>query len=209
MMLYCYSVLYITYINIIIFVQEVVKMKTKKWDKKKQSEYYKSWRAKNKEKIKEYQKKWHAENKEHVKQYIEENSIKIKEQQKEYRDKNKDKIKEMWNNWYKNNPERSPRRRFTESKNKAIKLRRINWELTFEEYTSLIFLPCYYCNNELGEPVKRSCGLDRLDSNIGYILSNVVSCCSLCNTIKNDRLTPEETKIAVTAILNYRKNKLQ
>lgn len=185
-------------------------MTTKKsaWTKEKQSEYYKEWRVKNKEKIKEYQKKWHEDNKLHVKEYIESNSEHIKKQQKVYRESNKDKIKNLWKDWYKEHPERSPKRRFTESKNKAIKVRKIHWTLTLEEYASLICLPCHYCNNKLGEPVKRSCGLDRLDSSKGYEINNVVSCCGICNTIKNEHLSPEETKIAVAAILEYRNNKI-
>ena len=57
---------------------------------------------------------------------------------------------------------------------------------------------------KLGKPVKRSTGLDRLDSDGCYELTNVVSCCYSCNTIKNNILTPEETKIAVKAILDFR-----
>lgn len=175
-------------------------------DKEKQSEYHKKWRIKNKNKIKEYQKKWYKEHKDKRKQYILENNETIKEKQKEYREKNKDKIKEMWSNWYNENKERSPKRRFAESKNKAIKNRGLTWTITIEEYTLLIQLPCYYCLNKLGEPVKRSCGLDRLDSNKGYEITNVVSCCNICNTIKNEHLTPEETKVAVNAILTYRED---
>lgn len=110
----------------------------------------------------------------------------------------------MWQNWYKEHPERSPKRRFTESKNKAIKKRNISWTLTLEEYSSLITKPCYYCDNKLGAPVKRSVGLDRLNSKGSYELSNVVSCCYICNCIKNEFLTPNETKAAVTAILLLR-----
>lgn len=182
---------------------------TTKWNKQKQSEYHKEWRKKNKDKVREYQKKWHEENEDHVKKYLEENSEQIKEKQKIYRENNKSEIKKMWSDWYKEHPERSPKRRFSESKNKAIKKRKLTWTLTLEEYTKLIIMPCYYCNNKLGSPVKRSCGLDRLDSNRGYELDNVVSCCFICNTIKHEHLTPEETKAAVKAILKIRnKNNL-
>ncbi|MGI0058804.1 MAG: hypothetical protein ACREBJ_03465 [Nitrosotalea sp.] len=177
----------------------------KKWDKKRQSEYHKEWRKKNKEKLQTYQKEWHEENKAHVKQYLEDNILHIKNKQKEYRNAHQEKIRENWKEWYKEHPERSPKRRFTESKNKAIKKKKIEWNLTFEEYCKLIIMPCHYCNNELGEPVKRSVGLDRLDSNLGYETFNVVSCCYICNCIKNEFLTPKETKAAVKAILDLRK----
>lgn len=176
----------------------------KKWDAQKQNEYYKQYRIKNKEKLDAYHKQWEEQNPNYRAEYYQENKEKQLAQNKEWRERNPEKKKELWQEWYKENPERSPRRRFTEAKNKAVKKRGIEWVLTFEEYCSLIVLPCYYCNNELGQPVKRACGLDRLDSNIGYQLDNVVSCCYTCNCIKNEFLTPEETKIAVSAILNYR-----
>jgi hypothetical protein len=181
---------------------------TTKWTKEKQSEYYKKWRQRNKENIKSYQKKWHEENKEHVQQYLKDNAESIRLVQKRYRETHKEEIKTMWREWYEEHPERSPKRRFTESKNKATKKRGINWTLTFDQYAALIEMPCYYCENKLGEPVKRSCGLDRLDSNKGYEMGNVVSCCYICNTIKNEHLTVEETKAAVGAILKVRQNKL-
>lgn len=176
-----------------------------KWSKEQQAVYHKEWRKKNKEKLQQYHQQWHENNKNYIENYLEQNKDRIREKSKEYRDKNKDRIKKLWNQWYKEHPERSPKRRFTESKNKAIKIRKLSWTLTLEEYTKLISEPCYYCNNELGDPVKRSCGLDRLDSNTGYEITNVVSCCMICNTIKNEHLTPEETKIAVNAVLQFRK----
>jgi len=176
-----------------------------KWTKEKQAAYYKEWRKKNKEKISEYQKKWHEENRDKTKQYLEDNKEYISEKSKKYREENKEYLKELWKEWYKKNKERSPKRRFTEAKN-AAKKRNIEWKLLFEEYIKLIETPCYYCNNELGPPVKRSIGLDRLDSNGCYELNNVVSCCYKCNTLKSNIFTPEETKMAVETILNYRKS---
>lgn len=152
----------------------------------------------------EYHKKWCRENKEHIAQYRKDNKEKISKQQKEWRESNPGRAKELWNEWYKMNKTRSPKRRLTEAKHTA-KRRKINWDLTLEEYSSLIVMPCYYCENQLGEPVKRSIGLDRLNSDGGYEISNVVSCCYVCNCIKNEFLTPEETKAAVQAILAVRK----
>ena len=173
---------------------------TKKWDKEQQSAYHKEWRKKNKEKLAAYQKKWHAENEEHLEQYRKDNAETISKQQKGWREEHPGRAKELWDEWYRVNKARSPKRRFTEAKHKA-KQREIKWTLTFEEYAALIILPCYYCNNQLCEPVKRSTGLDRLDSNKGYEISNVVSCGYACNCIKHTFLTPEETKAAVQAVL--------
>jgi hypothetical protein len=68
--------------------------------------------------------------------------------------------------------------------------------------------PCHYCNDELGS-TRENCGvgLDRLDNLIGYELDNVVSCCGPCNVIRSDKLTPEETKIAIQAVVAFRKRR--
>lgn len=64
---------------------------------------------------------------------------------------------------------------------KSAKNRKINMELTFEEFVHLDKQPCRYCHSEKGS---YGYGLDRIDSNKGYTLKNVVSCCGICNTIK-------------------------
>jgi hypothetical protein len=166
------------------------------WTKEKQAEYYKKWRENNKEKLKQYYKDWTYSNKEKRKEYINSKS-------KIWRNNNKEKIKELWDSWYQNHKTRSVKRRFTEAKSKA-KRRNLDWTLTLEEYSELISQPCFYCENKLHPPAIRATGLDRLDSSKGYIQNNVVSCCYQCNVIKNNFLTPEETKIAVEAILEYR-----
>jgi hypothetical protein len=82
-----------------------------------------------------------------------------------------------------------------------------NWNLTFDEYVNLIGKRCNYCDDEFNTPSITGIGLDRLDNNKGYEINNVVSCCTTCNTIRSDLLTPEETKIAIQAILTHRANK--
>lgn len=180
------------------------------WTKEQKSAYDKQYREKNLEKLKKYQKSWHENNKEYVKAYLKENAETIKEREKKYREENKDKIKELWQEWYVKNPNRSPRRRFTEARNKAITKRKLTWTLTFEEYEQLIQEPCIYCRNELAAQSKRAVGLDRLDNTRGYESDNVASCCFICNTIKNDFLTVEETYFIVKNLLEFRKlNTLQ
>jgi hypothetical protein len=174
-----------------------------KWDATYQSAYYKEWRKTKKEHLAEYQKKWRKENKEYLQQYFKENKEKIVEINKVYRETHPEQRKENWNKWYQTNKIRSPKRRFTEAKSMAKK-RDIEWSLTLEEYVDLIILPCYYCANKLGEPVKRSIGLDRLDSNKGYELTNVVSCCNNCNVMKNSFLTPEEMQLVAKTLIEFR-----
>lgn len=70
--------------------------------------------------------------------------------------------------------------------------------LSFEEVKQLIFSNCFYCEQspELvggihtraikdGRQIKRI-GIDRIDSNLGYMKDNVVSCCFVCNCIKRN-----------------------
>lgn len=85
------------------------------------------------------------------------------------------------------------------------KERNIFFNITREQYFQLIKNPCDYCSGLL--PSKGS-GLDRMDSNIGYVVDNVVPCCTACNSIKGQYLTYTEMKIAMKAILEYRNNEL-
>lgn len=56
----------------------------------------------------------------------------------------------------------------------------------------------------MGKKTEISIGLDRIDNSKGYEPGNVVSCCNVCNTIKNKYLSLEETKAAVQLIVLIR-----
>lgn len=155
----------------------------------------------------EYHRQWRAQNKEHLRQYRANNADKILQQQRARHAENPEKRAQDWQKWYRKNKVRSCNRRFTEAKHTAKK-RDIVWLLTLQEYEQLISLPCYYCDNQLGEPVKRSIGLDRLNSNKGYQTDNVVSCCYVCNTIKHVHLSPEEMKLVAITLIQFRASQL-
>lgn len=113
--------------------------------------------------------------------------------------------------WHKNHPNRrgkehyyTPVRRFKHGIRSA-KQRNLVWIISMEDFQLLIKQPCYYCNNQLGKQEHGGSGLDRIDSSKGYELHNVLPCCPTCNLIKNTSLTVEETKVAVQAIIMYRK----
>ena len=57
--------------------------------------------------------------------------------------------------------------------------RNIDFLISKEDFKILIKGNCYYC----GTP--NSNGVDRLDSSKAYIKENCVSCCSMCNIMKN------------------------
>lgn len=113
--------------------------------------------------------------------------------------KNRDKILEK---------NRSGKRRFQFLTSYA-KGRELSCLLTEDQYVILISVPCDYCDNQLGSTINATgVGLDRIDNSRGYEMDNVVSCCVICNRLRGDHLTPEETRIAVKAVIDFRKTKL-
>ena len=86
---------------------------------------------------------------------------------------------------------------------KSSHKRNIQFELTIEEFSEIVSLPCNYCGtfNQ-----NESIGIDRLDSDIGYIDGNIVPCCQECNIMKHD-LSIEKFKSHITKIYNNLKDK--
>lgn len=71
--------------------------------------------------------------------------------------------------------------------------RNLDFQLSHEECEKLFYQNCYYCNSEpLSVRTTKSKfphkiiynGIDRVDNNKGYTMSNVVSCCKICNVSK-------------------------
>jgi hypothetical protein len=78
-----------------------------------------------------------------------------------------------------NNYNRKPTTRFKNYKNNA-KRRCYSFDLSFDEFMKFWQQPCWYCGNEI-----KTIGIDRIDSKIGYIHGNIISCCISCNWAKN------------------------
>lgn len=74
-----------------------------------------------------------------------------------------------------NNPEMV---KYAMYKSGALK-RGFSFELSKEEFMIFWKNPCFYCNSAID-----TIGLDRIDSNIGYKLDNIIPCCTICNTMK-------------------------
>jgi hypothetical protein len=64
----------------------------------------------------------------------------------------------------------------------AIK-KNLQFNLSIEQFNTLVNSHCHYCD-EYDET--RVIGIDRVDSNRGYHIDNVVPCCSTCNFMKSD-----------------------
>lgn len=148
--------------------------------------------------------------------YYQNNKEKIDRRCKSYSEKNKEKVKLKNRNHYHNNKEEilsyqkkyriTPKRKFGQGMRSA-KERNLTWTIDFDCYVQLINKPCSYCNCSLENVGGVS--LDRLDNSIGYEPSNVVPCCGKCNNIRNSFLSYEEMKVAMEAVLEYRKQTSQ
>lgn len=89
-----------------------------------------------------------------------------------YRKNNRDKINARQN--------ATPKGRYTIYKTSA-KQRDLSFDLSFEEFCSFWQADCSYCGGAIA-----TIGLDRVDSDKGYQLDNVVPCCTMCNSMKLD-----------------------
>ena len=69
---------------------------------------------------------------------------------------------------------------------KGAKNRNKAFEITYLYFMSFWQKPCYYCGTEI-----KTIGLDRVDNNKGYVIGNIVACCTNCNLAKST-LTKEE-----------------
>lgn len=97
-------------------------------------------------------------------------------------------------------PERmTPLNRHFSNFKSSAKTRNLLWELSLEEFEKVSKENCFYC----GEPAHElrslswagrnkstyvkyiANGIDRIDSNKGYSINNIVSCCPTCNIMKN------------------------
>ena len=81
----------------------------------------------------------------------------------------------------------------------AAARRGLDFQLTRSAFSSLIKQDCHYCKSppaskENRADVKKGAfkevipvnGVDRKDSNSGYVLDNCLPCCSICNRAKRD-----------------------
>ena len=93
-------------------------------------------------------------------------------------------------------------------KKEAEKSKR-EWNLTENQFKQLTQSNCYYCGSKPNNKFTAwKCngsyiynGIDRVDSDKGYSITNVVSCCKTCNYAKNN-LTILEFKNWVKKIYN-------
>lgn len=79
---------------------------------------------------------------------------------------------------------------------RSARKRGVSFELTLDEFKTITSQNCHYCGAtpHKTRTSRKGCspytynGIDRMDNEVGYILSNCVPCCSFCNYKK--RATP-------------------
>jgi hypothetical protein len=76
--------------------------------------------------------------------------------------------------WKKNNPEKAKYQTYKG----GAHTRHFKFDLSKEQFLSLIRDSCYYCGN------KNNNGIDRVNSSEGYNIINTVTCCTMCNRMK-------------------------
>ena len=114
------------------------------------------------------------------------------EQNKRYYEKNKEKNKQSLKEY-----RQSIRGKYSRYKSGA-KSRNIDFNLTEEEFLKYWQKDCYYCGSAIA-----TIGIDRIDSSVGYSENNIVSCCSICNFMKNNT-NEEEWYNKMLTILKHR-----
>ena len=89
-------------------------------------------------------------------------------------------------------------------------VRNLCFDLSIEYFTEIILQKCYYCSKAHSRRIKYSNvngkyfgfvnGIDRVDNSLGYIVGNVVACCTKCNEIKRD--VPKHVILRAASFLN-------
>lgn len=82
---------------------------------------------------------------------------------------------------------------------KEAKRRGIPFKLSVDEFKTFWNGVCSYCGSVID-----TIGIDRINSNVGYVIDNCVASCYRCNTMKLD-MTEEEWFSHMKKILTYRK----
>jgi 5-methylcytosine-specific restriction endonuclease McrA len=97
----------------------------------------------------------------------------------------------------------------------SAKKRNLSWQLSFDEFISFIGLSCHYCGLTQTSTLTLTSGhtlnyngIDRKDSSIGYVFSNLVPCCFRCNRAKG-KSSYEEFIAYINAIAKFRGTKFQ
>lgn len=164
---------------------------------------------------KECRQKYYQDNHEYLLQkrrdYVDKNRERVNEGKREYYKNNQPKIRRQAKEFYKNHKEEinaknakwrkeSVKGQFMTCR-RGAEIRNLDFLISLDEFEKTIRKPCNYCGT-----VEERRGIDRIDSNIGYLSNNIVPCCYPCNWMKND-LTVNEFLSHCQKIIDHQKTK--
>lgn len=94
---------------------------------------------------------------------------------------------------------RSPLKTLYYNYARGAQKRKLPFELTIEQFENLIRQDCHYCGYPPSQVLKKDfsvygitySGIDRVDNDKGYTITNTVPCCKFCNMAKG-RSTEDE-----------------
>lgn len=85
------------------------------------------------------------------------------------------------------------------------KTRGIDFNLTLEQFSEIrTGTSCFYCGYSLPE---QGGGLDRINSNKGYQIGNVIPCCTGCNMFKGNMISYDEMNQIIPLLQKIRNKK--
>ncbi len=67
---------------------------------------------------------------------------------------------------------------------RSADLKQLEFAISFDEFKEIVIKPCNYCGILRDRGTEQFNGIDRIDSSIGYLVGNCVSCCPMCNYMK-------------------------
>ena len=174
-------------------------------------EYQKQYAVDNKERAADYHKIYYNKNRKclliKAKEYQQEHKMERQKYIEEYNVTHKD-IIDVYAEKRRNDPNRKEQRKqhgltldgkYAQYKS-AAKSRNKIFNLTKEEFSSFWQQPCEYCGDDID-----TIGIDRIDNSIGYEVTNLKSCCQMCNYIKKEN-TLEYFKEQVIKVINHSTN---
>src|ERR1700722_10487193 len=98
----------------------------------------------------------------------------------------------------------------------SAKKRKLDFNLTLDTFIKFIYESCFYCGSSpqtisLTLNSNANCapkdiaynGIDRVNSNVGYIADNCVTCCRVCNRAKSD-MSSEDFILWMNKLINFR-----
>ena len=117
------------------------------------------------------------------------------------------------------------RREYSNLKKRDRKFSETGDVIDYETFVSIVKSPCYFCGDTGSKHIKARLwsrngeyvcsnevidvnGVDSLDSSLGYIEGNCVSCCKTCNYAKNT-MSIEQFKEWIERVYNYYCNNLR